>query len=27
VPTPPAFIEFVPGPYPRPFDALDKGNK
>jgi hypothetical protein len=24
VPTPPLFIEFSSGPYPRPFDALDK---
>jgi hypothetical protein len=23
VPTPPGFVEFTPGPYPRPFDALD----
>ena len=22
VPTPPAFVEFLPGPYPRPFDSL-----
>ena len=22
VPTPPAFVEFLSGPYPRPFDSL-----